>query len=119
MIFKINYFKILYYYVYIVGIFNKFFIFLLYKRRNIFFQLFEFNVEFFLYGIYLDKVESVLFKINVKFQLKMIIFIFFFLNEEKFKGFFLENVQKEVSGEYCKLIIRNDFYFIIYIIYLR
>lgn len=42
--------------------------------------------------------------------------IFSSLNEDKPKGSSSENVQKEVSGEYCKpAIIRNDFYFTIYL----
>lgn len=72
-----------------------------------------------MYGTYLDKAESVSFKINAKSQPKMTTSIFSSLNEEKPKGSSSENVQKEVSGEYCKPTIRNDFYFTIYTIYLR
>lgn len=55
----------------------------------------DFNVEFFC--TYLDKADSVSFKINTKSQPKITTSIFSSLNEEKPKASSSENVQKEVS----------------------
>lgn len=75
---------------------NKPIIFLLYKcKKKHLSRLPDFNVEFFC--TYLDKADSVSFKINTKSQPKITTSIFSSLNEEKPKASSSENVQKEVS----------------------